>query len=175
MDEAGKYGIADGVQALKVVRQHASEWGVAPNRIGMLGFSAGAMVTSSAVLQADPAARPNFAAMIYGGPFGVMPTIPSKLPPTFLAWAQDDNVALGSIVKFYDALKAAGHKPEVHIFASGGHGFGLKNKAPAATVGSIIFTSGWKRKDSRSERTAVRRPITKTLMCHTGAPTTHPV
>lgn len=128
MDEAGRYGIADGIQALKVVRQHASDWGVSPDRIGMLGFSAGAMVTSGALLQSDPAARPNFAAMIYGSPFGVMPPIPAKLPPMFLAWAQDDNVALTPILKFYDALKAVGQKPEVHIFTSGGHGFGLKKQ-----------------------------------------------
>ena len=128
MDEAGKYGIADGIQALKVVRQHAAAWGVSPNRIGFLGFSAGAMVTSGSLLQNDAAARPNFAAMIYGGPFGVMPSIPPKLPPMFLAWAQDDNVALAPIVKFHDALTGAGHKPEVHVFSSGGHGFGMKKQ-----------------------------------------------
>lgn len=128
MDEAGKYGIADGIQALKVVRQHAAEWGVAPDRVGLLGFSAGAMVTSGALLQTDAAARPNFAAMIYGGPFGRMPPIPSKLPPMFMAWAQDDPVALGPVVKFYDALTSAGHKPEAHVFSAGGHGFGLKKQ-----------------------------------------------
>src|SRR5215471_6669669 len=80
MDEAGKYGIADGIQALKVVRQHAAEWGISPDKIGFLGFSAGAMVTSGSLLQNDSAVRPNFAAMIYGGPFGVMPSIPSNLP-----------------------------------------------------------------------------------------------
>src|SRR5213593_3762159 len=86
MDEAGKYGIADGIQALKLVRQHAAEWGVSADRVGFMGFSAGAMVTSGSLLQKDAAARPNFAAMIYGGPFGVIPTIPAKLPPMFLAW-----------------------------------------------------------------------------------------
>src|SRR5256885_12518389 len=101
MDEAGKYGIADGIQALKVVRQHATEWGLSLDRVGFIGFSAGAMVTSGTLLQDDAAARPNFAAMIYGGPFGVIPTIPAKLPPMFLAWAQDDALALGPVVKFY--------------------------------------------------------------------------
>src|SRR5256885_6284777 len=101
LDTAGRYGIADGIQALKVVRQHAAEWGVSPDRVGFMGFSAGAMVTSGALLQDDAAARPNFAAMIYGGPFGVIPTIPAKLPPMFLAWAQDDALALGPVVKFY--------------------------------------------------------------------------
>ena len=128
MDEVGKYGIADGIQALKVVRQHAAEWGVSPDRVGFMGFSAGAMVTSGALLQTDAAARPNFAAMIYGGPFGVMPAIPSKLPPMFLAWAQDDNVALAPIIKFHEALKSAGHKPEVHVYSAGGHGFGMRKQ-----------------------------------------------
>ena len=128
MDEVGKYGIADGIQALKVVRQHASEWGVSPDRIGFMGFSAGAMVASGALLQANAASRPNFAAMIYGGPFGRMPAIPVQLPPMFLAWAQDDAVALAPVVKFYDALKAAGHKPETHIFSAGGHGFGMRKQ-----------------------------------------------
>jgi acetyl esterase/lipase len=132
MDEVGKYGIADGIQALKVVRQHAAEWGVSPDRVGLMGFSAGAMVTSGALLQQDAAVRPSFAAMIYGGPFGVMPTIPAKLPPMFLAWAQDDDVALEPIVKFHDALRTAGHKPEVHIFSAGGHGFGMRKQGTSS-------------------------------------------
>jgi acetyl esterase/lipase len=126
MDTAGRYGIADGIQALRVVRQHAGEWGVAPDRIGFLGFSAGGMVASAALLQPDSSARPNFAAIVYGAPFGVMPKIPSNLPPIFMAWAQDDQVALEPVRKFYAALVAAGNKPEAHIFSAGGHGFGTK-------------------------------------------------
>jgi acetyl esterase/lipase len=128
MDTAGRYGIADGIQAIKVVRQHAAEWGLSPDRVGFLGFSAGAMVTSGTLLQEDAAARPSFAAMIYGGPFGTMPAIPAILPPMFLAWAQDDAVALDPVVRFHDALTSAGHKPEVHIFRSGGHGFGMRTQ-----------------------------------------------
>lgn len=132
MDEAGKYGIADGIQALKVVRQHSAEWGVSADRIGFVGFSAGAMVTSAALLQKDAAARPDFAAMIYGAPFGRMPDIPAKLPPMFMAWAQDDEVALEPIVKFYEVLKSAGQTPEVHVFSSGGHGFGMKKQGTSS-------------------------------------------
>lgn len=128
MDTAGRYGIADGIQALKVVRQHAAEWHVRPGRIGFMGFSAGAMVTSGTVLQQDSSARPDFAALIYGAPFGKMPVIPAKLPPLFMAWAQDDNVAREAIVKFHDALLAAGIKPEVHVFSAGGHGFGMRKQ-----------------------------------------------
>jgi acetyl esterase/lipase len=125
MDTAGRYGIADGIQALKVVRQHAREWGVSPKRVGFIGFSAGGMVASGALLQSDASSRPDFAAIIYGAPFGAMPAIPSSLPPTFMAWAQDDNVALVPVRKFYDALVAAGNKPEAHVYAHGGHGFGM--------------------------------------------------
>jgi acetyl esterase/lipase len=128
MDTAGRYGIADGIQAIKVVRQYAAEWGLSPDRVGFVGFSAGAMVTSGTLLQEDAAARPNFAALIYGGPFGAMPIIPAKLPPMFLAWAQDDTVALDPVVRFHDALKSAGCKPEVHIFSAGGHGFGMRKQ-----------------------------------------------
>lgn len=126
MDTAGRYGIADGIQAIKVVRQHAREWRVSPNRIGLIGFSAGGMVASGALLQRDSSARPNFAALIYGAPFGVMPSIPLHLPPIFMAWAQDDQVALEPVRKFYSALVAAGIKPEAHVFATGGHGFGMR-------------------------------------------------
>jgi acetyl esterase/lipase len=128
MDTAGRYGIADGIQAVKIVRQHAKEWNVSPDRIGFIGFSAGGMVASATLLQPDSASRPNFVAMIYGAPFGVMPPIPSKLPPVFMAWAQDDNVALQPVVKFYDALVAAGIRPEAHIYSAGGHGFGMKKQ-----------------------------------------------
>jgi acetyl esterase/lipase len=128
MDAAARYGIADGIQALKTVRQRAAEWGVSPERVGFLGFSAGAMVASGTVLQVDAAARPHFAGILYGAPFGAMPAIPKDLPPIFLAWAQDDNQVLGPIVKFHDALMEAGHKPEVHVYNAGGHGFGLKKQ-----------------------------------------------
>ena len=132
MDTAGRYGIADGIQALKVVREHASEWRISPDRVGFLGFSAGAMVASGALLQKDATARPNFVALIYGAPFGAMPAIPAKLPPIFMAWAQDDQVALEPVVKFRDALVAGGQKPEIHVFSAGGHGFGTRKQGTSS-------------------------------------------
>lgn len=126
MDQACQYGIADAVQAVKVVRHHAQEWGVAPNRVGIMGFSAGGMVASGALLQADATARPDFTALIYGAPFGAMPAIPAKLPPIFMAWAQDDEIARTDVAKFYDTLLAAGGRPEAHVFSAGGHGFGMR-------------------------------------------------
>ena len=157
MDEAGKYGLADGIQALKVVRQHAKEWGIFPDKIGFLGFSAGAMVASGTLLQENVAARPNFAALIYGGPFGVMPAIPPKLPPLFLAWAQDDALTLEPVVKFHDALNAAGHKPEVHIFSAGGHGFGMRKQGTSSdhwidTFYYWLEAQGFTRQAGKAER-----------------------
>ncbi|MDE2465601.1 MAG: alpha/beta hydrolase fold domain-containing protein [Alphaproteobacteria bacterium] len=67
------YGIADGFQALKVVRRHAAQWGIAPGRLGFMGLSAGGMLVSSALLQQDASARPGFAVFIYGAPFGAVP------------------------------------------------------------------------------------------------------
>lgn len=131
-DTAARYGIADGIQALRVVRRHAAEWGIAPDRVGFLGFSAGAMVASGALLQKDAAARPDFAALLYGGPFGVMPPVPAKLPPVFLAWAQDDPLVLVPVLRFRDALSAAGDRPEIHVFSAGGHGFGMRRQGTSS-------------------------------------------
>lgn len=124
--EDGKYGIADGIQAVKVVRAQAAEWGISPNRIVFTGFSAGGMITEFTAIQPD--ARPNYAAPIYGAPFPDVPSIPQGLPPFFMAIAQDDNLAGTYIVHFYDALKAAGYKPEFHIYNAGGHGWGMRKQ-----------------------------------------------
>ncbi len=124
--EDGKYGIADGVQAVKVVRAHAAEWGISPDRIVFTGFSAGGMIAEFTALQPD--ARPNYAAPIYGASFPAPPPIPQGLPPFFMAMAQDDNLAGPYIVAFYDALKAAGYKPEFHIYSHGGHGWGMRKQ-----------------------------------------------
>lgn len=128
MDEAGKNGIADGIQAVKVLRQRAGDFGLNPDRIGVIGFSAGAMVASGTLLLSDPADRPNFVAPIYGGPFGEIPPIPEGLPPVFMAWAVNDSLAGSAAGALYERLKEAGYAPEVHIFSAGGHGFGMEKK-----------------------------------------------
>jgi acetyl esterase/lipase len=143
IDEDGKYGIADGIQAVKVVRAHAAEWGISPDRIVFMGFSAGGMITDYTVLQPDAHARPNYAAPIYGAPISHVPPTPQGLPPFFMAMAQDDTLAGTYIVAFYDALKAAGYKPELHIYSHGGHGWGMRKRA---ITGSRNSTGGWKRK-----------------------------
>lgn len=131
-DTVAKPAIADGIQAIRLVRQHAAEWGVDPGRVGFLGFSAGAMVAAGVMLQPDAAARPNFDAPIYGAPFGALPPIPANLPPVFLAFAADDPIAPRSVMQFYQALAANGNKPELHVFHAGNHGFGMNHQGTSS-------------------------------------------
>ena len=152
MDSVGQYGIADGIQALKVLRQRADEFGLSPDRIGIVGFSAGAMVTSGVLLQEDPSSRPAFAAPIYGGPFGAVPAIPQNLPPVFLAWAQDDTTAGAACARFYAALTAAGSTPEVHIYRPGATVSGWRSRARPATTGLMNSITGWRRRASPKRR-----------------------
>jgi acetyl esterase/lipase len=125
MDKDSIQGIADGIQAVKFVRQHAAEFGVAPDKIVFLGFSAGAMVTSGTILQPDLTGRPNYAAPIYGAPFGKMPDIPTNLPPVFMAYAADDPIAGTAAERFFIALRQAKYNPELHVYSGGLHGFGM--------------------------------------------------
>jgi acetyl esterase/lipase len=124
-DKESSQGIADGVQAVKFVRQHAAEFGVAPDKVVFLGFSAGAMVTTGTILQPDITGRPNYAAPIYGGPFGKIPEIPTNLPPVFMAYAADDPIAGNAAQAFFTALRQAKYNPELHVYSGGQHGFGM--------------------------------------------------
>ncbi len=119
--------IADGRQALKLVRQRAAEWGVAPERIGLMGFSAGGILTMGVVMQHDADSRPNFAAPIYGGSTNGLP-VAADAPPLFIAVADDDQMFSASSAKLYLEWKAAKRAAELHIYAKGGHGFGLTNR-----------------------------------------------
>jgi acetyl esterase/lipase len=127
-DEAQKNGIADGIQAIKVVRAGAAKWGISPDKIVFIGFSAGGVVTSGTMLADSAADRPNFAAPIYGAPFGALPNIPADTPPTFLAVAEDDPLAAAPVLKFFEALRAAKGTPELHVFRSGMHGFSMQQR-----------------------------------------------
>lgn len=128
LDDDARLGIADGFQAMRLVRARAQEWGLPADRIGFIGFSAGAMVASHVLLHGAEQERPAFAALIYGAPFGEIPPIPPNTPPVFLAYASDDTLAATSVQAFYKALTDAGQHPELHVFRSGGHGFGLRKQ-----------------------------------------------
>ncbi len=118
--------VADGLQALSIIRQRGSEWGVLPGHIGMLGFSAGADLTLGVLLNDDPAARLDFAAPIYVPPREPY-AAPQDAPPVFIAVTGDDDLLPGSL-QLYTAWHSAGRPAEMHIYAQGGHGFGMKQQ-----------------------------------------------
>jgi CubicO group peptidase (beta-lactamase class C family)/dienelactone hydrolase len=118
--DAIKLAYDDGRQAVRVVRERAGEFGYRPDRVGMIGFSAGGMVTSEALF--GPAAtRPDFAAIIYG--VGQVKEPPSPAPPLFLAAAADDTNAAGRSVEQFTAYRKGKGLAELHIFQMGAHGF----------------------------------------------------
>jgi len=117
---------ADGRQAVRIVRQRAVEWGIAPDRIGILGFSAGAAVTMGVVMNHDAGSRPDFAAPIYGGSTGGAP-VPADAMPLFILVAADDGASAGS-VRLFAEWRGAGKPAELHIYAQGGHGFGMNKR-----------------------------------------------
>ena len=121
------FGLADGQQAVRLVRRRAAEWGIAANRIGIMGFSAGAGVTTGVALNHDAESRPDFLGSIYGG-LRADSQVPSDAAPMFAAVASDDPVALVSTLKLYSVWKAAGVPIELHVFESGGHGWGMRKQ-----------------------------------------------
>jgi acetyl esterase/lipase len=124
---------ADGNEAIRLVRTRASEWGVNPDRIGIMGFSAGGSVATNVALVHDADSRPNFAAPIYTGPYLHKP-VPADAPPLFLLCANDDEMAVKNNLSLYTEWRAAGNPVELHIYAQGGHGFGMnQHGVPADT------------------------------------------
>ena len=124
--------LADGQQAVDMVRQRAGEWSILPDRIGMMGFSAGAFVTITTTLQAERENRPDFAASIYGAMWETVETGASPLPPLFIALANDDDLTVDPSLQLYAAWHKANSPVEMHIYAQGGHGFAMRNINPAA-------------------------------------------
>jgi acetyl esterase/lipase len=131
-DEATKAAIAiaeeDGRQAIRYVRQHASEWSLDPHRIGIIGFSAGGAVVIGSAMQHDAASRPDFAAPIYPAYLTATP-VPADAPPLFIAIADDDKlISPNSSARLYMAWHSARKPAELHVFSRGGHGFGMKKQ-----------------------------------------------
>lgn len=118
----------DALQATRLVRSRANEFGIDPHKVGMMGFSAGAVTTMGAVLNNDPESRPDFAAPIYGAAPEL--AIPASLPPLFIAAAQDDKMVPASkSIEIFNKWTSAGGRAELHLYEQGGHGFGMRQRS----------------------------------------------
>jgi acetyl esterase/lipase len=136
----------DGQRAIRVIRSRAEEWNLDTNRIGIIGFSAGCEVESF-VLYSSPAGDPgatdaidrqdavaNFQMVLYPGPLGIPAKIPAGVPPAFIVIANDDTSHMGAVLSEVNGYHQVGGSMEVHIYAHGGHGFGLGTHSKFASV-----------------------------------------
>ena len=122
--------IADARKAIIYVREHAADYGVSPDRIGILGFSAGGTIAASCAYHFTPEDRPNFVAPIYAYfPPAMQGAVPADAPPMFIAAASDDNFGLEThSSSLYETWIKSKHSAELHIYAKGGHGFGMNEQ-----------------------------------------------
>ena len=139
--------LQDAQRAIGMVRVHAAEWHIDPKRVGVLGFSAGGHLAAALSIHYEKrlyapidaadqlSCRPDFAFIIYPGylanaekNFAFSPDIPvtSSTPAAFLVQAEDDPVHVENAVEYFMALKKAGVPAELHVYAHGGHGYGLR-------------------------------------------------
>ncbi len=145
--------VADAFAALSYVRTKAKEFGISPNRIGFMGFSAGGTVTASVAFQYSAATRPDFVAPIYAYMGAVKPAeVPTDAPPMFLVVATDDQLGLApDSINLYSKWIAAKKSAELHSYAKGGHGFGMrKQNLPTdqwiERFGDWLQLQGWLKK-----------------------------
>lgn len=131
-----EHAMADTRRALRLVRSRAQEWGLQPDRIGIIGFSAGGELAAFSAMQSDPgnteagdvieraSSRPDFHALIYPGTSDLF-TVEKGMPPLFIACGYNDrpDIAKG-MASLYLKYKEASVKAELHIYANAGHGFG---------------------------------------------------
>lgn len=123
--------LADAQRAVRMVRENAKKWKIDPQRVGMLGFSAGGHLTASCSNSAD---RPNFTVLVYPAYLfqkgGIELTediqLDENTPPAFVLQTLDDKNHYRSALAYATALDANGTPIELHLFAKGGHGYGLR-------------------------------------------------
>jgi len=166
-----KEPLQDAQRAIGLIRHHAAEWGIKPDRVGILGFSAGGHLTLMTSLHSndrtytpDPAldvddATPNFAVPVYPAylideknkdELRLLPemVVTPKAPPVCFVHANDDRWSAAGSALIYLEYKKLGLPAEVHIYAKGGHGFGMrKNGLPVndwpVRVGEWMKSMGW--------------------------------
>jgi len=122
--------IADGKAALTYVRQHAAEYNIKPDQIGIIGFSAGGTIAASSAFDYTAANRPDFVAPIYAYmPAQLMGTVANDAPPMFIAAASDDNLGLAPhSIDLYNKWLNAKKPVELHLYVKGSHGFGMRRQ-----------------------------------------------
>lgn len=135
---------ADAQRAMRMIRSRAAEWHLDPARVGALGFSAGGELVNALSARGDSGnagssdvverqrSRPDFQALIYPGRSGDIQPVKDS-PPAFLACAYNDRTDISEgLAEAYLRFKRAGAAAELHIYGTGGHGFGLRptNKRP---------------------------------------------
>lgn len=148
--------LQDAQRALGMVRSHAADWHIDPNKIGVLGFSAGAHLSAALSTHFDKrlydtvdtadsvSCRPDFAVIVYPGyldspNYAVTPT--AQTPPSFIVQAEDDPVHVENATAYFLALKQAKVPAELHIYAKGGHGYGLRRtELPVTTWPQSVET-----------------------------------
>jgi acetyl esterase/lipase len=138
----------DAYRAMRLVRSRANEWGIDPNRLGMMGFSAGGEVVSSIAYQTgegDPNAvdkvdrlngKPNFQILIYPAPLWIPDKVPADAPPVFLLTAIGDPCCSESVIRLLQNYHQAGISAEAHIYARGDHAFGMGQKSGLQSISS---------------------------------------
>jgi acetyl esterase/lipase len=122
--------IADGKTAIEYVRSHASEYNIKPGDIGIMGFSAGGTLVTGVAYNYDANNRPDFVAPVYPyvGSF-TKGVVPNDAPPMFIVAASDDQFGFNiSSVDLYKDWVTSKHSAELHVYAKGGHGFGMQTQ-----------------------------------------------
>jgi len=130
MAKIAPFAGADGLAAVRCVRERAEEFRIAPNRIGFMGFSAGGAVTVHVAFNANKDSRADFLAPIYAA-VGMLEeeSVPKNAPPIFIVAASNDPLGLAmDSVKLYTKWLEARKSAEIHLYAKGGHGFGMKKQ-----------------------------------------------
>jgi len=147
----------DAQRAMGLIRQHADEWNIDPNKVGVMGFSAGGHLAASLsnryqqrvyrlIDDADKlSCRPDFTMLIYPAYLSARDyalvdsiNVTSKTPPCFLVQTQDDRKYVDSSIAYYLACKEAGVSAELHIFPQGGHGYGIRKSAHAVSEWPLL-------------------------------------
>lgn len=128
MNAVAPLAAADGEAAMRLVRAGADEYGIDARRVGFLGFSAGGNVAVRVAYSSDPGVRPDFVAPIYASTRGIeIGEPPGGSGPMFLVVATDDQLGLTTdSIALYERWRAAGLPVELHAYAQGGHGFGMR-------------------------------------------------